>query len=56
MIFHHNLVSKFVLFLSLFIQSMGFLCRRINMAGLGPKTVPHLVDAMHAAVTTLCLN
>ncbi|XP_034222553.1 aspartate aminotransferase 3, chloroplastic-like isoform X2 [Prunus dulcis] len=29
---------------------------RINMAGLGPKTVPHLVDAIHAAVTTLCLN
>jgi hypothetical protein len=27
------------------------LCRRINMAGLGPKTVPHLADAIHAAVT-----
>ncbi|KAM1022478.1 hypothetical protein ACFX15_042606 [Malus domestica] len=25
---------------------------RINMAGLGPKTVPHLADAIHAAVTT----
>ncbi|XP_050363315.1 aspartate aminotransferase, cytoplasmic-like isoform X2 [Argentina anserina] len=24
---------------------------RINMAGLGPKTVPHLADAIHAAVT-----
>ncbi|KAK9946691.1 hypothetical protein M0R45_012139 [Rubus argutus] len=24
---------------------------RINMAGLGPQTVPHLADAIHAAVT-----
>ncbi|GLT25435.1 hypothetical protein SLA2020_005640 [Shorea laevis] len=27
---------------------------RINMAGLGSKTVPYLADAMHAAVTRLC--
>lgn len=27
------------------------LCRRISMAGLSSKTVPHLADAIHAAVT-----
>lgn len=28
-------------------------CRRISMAGLSSRTVPHLADAIHAAVTRL---
>lgn len=28
-------------------------CRRISMAGLRSKTVPHLADAIHAAVTRI---
>lgn len=28
------------------------ICRRISMAGLSSRTVPHLADAIHAAVTS----
>lgn len=31
--------------------SVCCMCRRISMAGLSSKTVPHLADAIHAAVT-----
>lgn len=35
-------------------NSRLFSChRRINMAGLSTRTVPHLADAIHAAVTCI---
>lgn len=32
-------------------KNANVICRRISMAGLSSKTVPHLADAIHAAVT-----
>ncbi|GKB48087.1 hypothetical protein Tco_0898840 [Tanacetum coccineum] len=34
-------------------SGLRYICRRISMAGLSFRTVPHLADVIYAAVTTI---
>ncbi|GJX82465.1 hypothetical protein Tco_0331946 [Tanacetum coccineum] len=34
-------------------SGLRYICRRISMVGLSSRTVPHLADVIHAAVTTI---